>query len=327
MNFSTRSFIALAILLSACHKNIPTITDPNVREACHAPLRVGKPQGYKPAEWSLGLLQGSSPFQLHSIPGIKNPILTARDVTDRTARFLADPFLIRYNNLWHLFFEVMNCGTEQGDIGYATSSDLKNWSYKKVVLDEPFHLSYPHVFEHKDIFYMIPETRQAGGIRLYEATSFPSKWRYKKTLIQGNYADPSIFHYKGRWWIFAVEGGYSLAIFHSDHLEGPWQPHSHSPFYVDDKSKTRPAGRMILFNGQPIRFAQDNRKHYGHQVRAFVIDTLTPDRFEEHEIPEGTLLRPAESGWNGVGMHQVDPYQLPDGLWIAAVDGAGVYGP
>ena len=320
-----RLFISLltGTLFTACAKTELTILNPHVREACHAPLRTGKPAGYEPSEWSLGLFHGPSPIELSETARTNNPILTASDVTDRTARFVCDPFFIFAEQRWHLFFEIMNCGSEQADIGYAWSTDLKHWEYEKVVLDEPFHLSYPYVFEHQGVFYMIPETRKAQSIRLYEAVSFPHQWKFKQTLVEGNFADSSIVQYQGRWWIFAVQGGYSLAVMYADTLNGPWQKHKLSPFYVDDKSKTRPGGRMIPFDGKLVRFAQDNRERYGHRVRAFIIDALTPDEFSEHEIPSGTLLSPAGAGWRASAMHHVDPQRLSDGSWIAVVDGAG----
>jgi hypothetical protein len=38
-------------------------------------------------------------------------------------------------------------GEQEGEIGLATSEDGLKWDYKQVVLNEPFHLSYPYVFE------------------------------------------------------------------------------------------------------------------------------------------------------------------------------------
>jgi hypothetical protein len=268
-------------------------------------------------------MSGSSPVDLKEAEGVANPVVTARDVTDRKARFVADPFVIRKGGLWYLFFEVMSCGTEQGDIGYATSTDGVRWRYERIVLDEPFHLSYPQVFEHDGHFYMIPESRQAGGIRLYEAESFPSGWKLKQVLVEGSYADSSIAFYDDRWWMFTVGESYSLEIFYADSLFGPWKRHAGSPFYENDKSRTRGAGRIVLYQGKLIRFAQDNRLHYGGAVRGFVIDTLTPTEFEEHSVEKDPVLGAEGSGWREVGMHQLDPVEVSPGHWTAVADGTG----
>ncbi len=72
-------------------------------------------------EWSIGIYEGVDPFNLDKPKKISNPVLTAEDVTDITAIFVADPFMIKYSSTWYMFFEVMNDNTNQGDIGLATS--------------------------------------------------------------------------------------------------------------------------------------------------------------------------------------------------------------
>lgn len=47
---------------------------------------------------------------------------------------------------WYMFFEVMNQDSDRGEIGLALSDDGIHWEYSQIVLVEPFHLSYPHVF-------------------------------------------------------------------------------------------------------------------------------------------------------------------------------------
>lgn len=321
MKIPLLEYCLFTALLTACTPASPLIHPQS--ELCLAPVTKNKPAGYRPTAWSIGIFRGNSPLTLNDDPTFGNPVVTPRDVTDRTARFVADPFLIRRDAKWFLFFEVMNCGTEQGDIGFAESSDLKSWHYGRIVLDEDFHLSYPHVFKHAGHVYMIPESRQAQQVRLYRAVNFPIRWTLDSVLIRGNYADPSIIFYQNRWWVFAVEGGYSLSIFYSDTLRGPWTKHPGSPFYPDNKSKTRPGGRMVIYDGKLTRFAQENSERYGHMVRAFEIDTLTPSTFIEHEVSAAPVLKPNGKGWREVGMHQVDPQEIGPGEWVGAVDGTG----
>ena len=62
------------------------------------------------------------------------------------------------------------------------------------VLDEPFHISYPQVFKHKDRYFMLPETKRSNNILLYEAKNFPYDWGIVDTLIHNvRYKDPSIY--------------------------------------------------------------------------------------------------------------------------------------
>jgi hypothetical protein len=118
---------------------------------------------YNEAVWSIGVYRGGSPLRLGPPAGARNPVLTRDDVSDVPAAFVADPFLIRVDGKWHMFFEVMNWLTRLGEIGHAVSDDGVTWAYQQIVLSEPFHLSYPYVFEWKGDYFMIPESYQAGG--------------------------------------------------------------------------------------------------------------------------------------------------------------------
>ena len=131
-------------------------------------------------EWQIGLVRGEDPLK-PQMELLGSPILTASDVSDVRARFVADPFLIRDQRIWHLFFEVM---TERGGvIGLATSEDESTWKYQGVVLDEPFHLSYPFVFREGSEIFMVPETRSQQSIRLYRAADFPRAWTLDSILV------------------------------------------------------------------------------------------------------------------------------------------------
>jgi hypothetical protein len=277
----------------------------------------------KHSDWSIGLYTGKDPLHVSPWAEVHNPVLVPSQVTDRPARALADPFLFRTHDLWYLFFEVISRGTEQGDIGYATSKDGKSWEYQKIVLDEEFHLSYPYVFEHEGQYYMIPETRAKKGIRLYRAESFPEKWHFERELIPGNYADSSIVNYEGKWWIFTCRVPYTLHGYYADTLLGPWHPHGDNPLHWYRKTMGRPGGRLVVSNGKLIRYAQDSEGGYGHQLRAFVVDKLTADEFEEHEAETSPILQPQGDGWRARAMHTLSAWQLPDTTWLAAVDGAG----
>ena len=45
-----------------------------------------------------------------------------------------------------------------------------------IVLDEPFHLSYPQVFQWQGAWYMTVESAGARRVSLYRATDFPLRW-------------------------------------------------------------------------------------------------------------------------------------------------------
>src|SRR5689334_17430674 len=99
--------------------------------------------------WSIGIYTGNSPYDLSPAAEVSNPVLTAANVTDIPAAFVADPFMLRN----HMFFEVLRNDRPIGEIGLATSDDGFAWTYKQIVLREDFHLSYPYVFEWENAVY------------------------------------------------------------------------------------------------------------------------------------------------------------------------------
>ncbi len=220
--------------------------------------------------WSIGIYSGKSPFDLNPFPAC-NPVLTRDDVHDVPAAFVADPFMISLDGVWYMFFEVMNRRTNKGEIGLATSRDGLVWEYQRIVLREAFHLSYPYVFEWKGDYYMIPETLSVGTVSLYRAQTFPTCWSYLGPLIKGRCADPSVFRFDNRWWMFACLTPYEhdrLSFYQAEELMGPWREHPASPLVENNKHNARPAGRVIVLDDAAIRFSQDCIPKYSTTARS-----------------------------------------------------------
>ena len=273
--------------------------------------------------WSIGVYSGPSPLQLAPIPGVRNPALTAADVTDVKADFVADPFLVREGGLWHLFFEI-GCA-EQDRLGWATSPNGMDWTYQQVILCPPgVRLSYPHVFQHDGQWLMIPESWVAGEARLYRAVSFPTQWELDTVLIREPFiVDCTPFQHEGRWWMFAnggpPENNQTLDLYFATHLRGPWTRHPRCPLNTS-RAEARPAGRVLRIDGKLYRLGQDCEKAYGTAVRAYEVLRLTETDYAERRV-DPPLLRPTGEGWNADGMHHLDAVQFNDGSFLAVVDG------
>jgi hypothetical protein len=235
---------------------------------------------------------------------------------------VADPFAVEKDGTWNLFFEIDSISTRQGEIGLAVSTNLIDWTYRQIVLDEPFHLSYPQVFEWDGVFYMIPESHLANAVRLYRAERFPDQWAYVGDIVSGPHKDPSILRYKDRWWLFTCTGqNENMNIFYANKLSGPWAAHAENPVIQDNRSIARPGGRIQMIDGDPVRFAQDCLDRYGHKVLAFRIEELTPSVYRETSLPENPILEPDGHGWNARRMHHLDLHQIDSGKWIGFTDG------
>jgi len=279
----------------------------------------------RPRVWSIGIYAGESPFSLRPSEEVRNPVLTHTHVTDIAASFVADPFMIRAKDTWYMFFEVLNAATGLGEIGLATSANAADWEYRQIVLREPYHLSYPYVFEWHGDYYMTPETLAPGAIRLYRADPFPARWVWAADLVPGRLADPSPIHLHDRWWMLACGTPYGhdmLRLFESAHLTHGWQESPGSPLIQDNPRIARPAGRVTPWEGGAIRFAQDCYPAYGNRVRAFLVDDFSRSPHQEVEMPGPVLLADATGDWANAGMHHVDPHVTSPGNWIACVDGS-----
>lgn len=291
-------------------------------------IKRGVPFVTQREQWTIGIYRSNSPFHFNELQGWINPLFRAEDVTDVPAKFVADPFLVKEADTWNLFFEVYNNNTQQGDLAVATSRNTWTWDYQKIILDEPFHLSYPYVFQADGEYYLIPESYEAGSIRLYKADRFPTEWSFVKTLVEGrDYVDNSIVFFNGTWWLFSsVTSNDTLYLHYADSLTGPWREHPQSPIVAGDIHKARPSGRMLVFDNKLYRFTMDIDPPVGtHQVMAYEITEITPERYAEKLAQEAPVVMASGSGWNGQAMHQLDPVQVDDDSWIASVDGFGEY--
>jgi 2-polyprenyl-6-methoxyphenol hydroxylase-like FAD-dependent oxidoreductase len=289
-----------------------------------APRAFNRLVPYHGQQFSIAIFHGASPFTLSAPEGASTPVLAWYDVRDRPAAFVADPFMVRREGCWYMFCEIFDSILRKGVIGLATSTDGANWTYERVVLEEPFHLAYPHVIEVDGAIYMVPDTADAN-VRLYRATRFPYEWQFVKVLVAGEHlSDSTLFRHGGRWWLLSASIGSGrdaeLLLFSATTIEGPWEEHPASPV-ASGPSTARPAGRVIVLDGQCVRFAQHGVPDYGSRVRAFEVLDLSETTYAECEVPASHVLAAGAEAWRRGGMHHVDAHELPDGSWIACVDG------
>ncbi|KAM7467853.1 hypothetical protein LguiB_015415 [Lonicera macranthoides] len=315
---------------------------PNVRLGLVSPLAC---QEDNEGSWSIGVFYGHSPFSLKPIEDmnisndksaawpVANPVVTCASASESgfPSNFVADPFLYRQGEILYLFFETKNSVTSQGDIGVARSVDKgAMWQQLGIALDEDWHLSYPYVFEYDDQIYMMPESSEKGDVRIYRALQFPLQWTLEKVILKKALVDSFIVAYNGIYWLFGSD--YSglctkrygeLEIWYSTNPLGPYKPHKKNPIYNTHKSMgARNGGRPFIYNGYLFRSGQDCGETYGRRIRAFKIEVLTPEEFNEVEVPLH-LEEPnkGRNAWNGARYHHLDVQQLSSGEWIGVSDG------
>ena len=74
---------------------------------------------------------------------------------------------------------------EPGCIAAYKTMDLSKFDYLGVVLKQPFHLSYPMVFESGSSIFMIPESGASNEVALYRFDDFPSGLNKVRVLLTG----------------------------------------------------------------------------------------------------------------------------------------------
>jgi hypothetical protein len=96
--------------------------------------------------------------------------------------WMADPFLFDYEGKCYLFYERFDRKHSIGEIACRIIYPDCSTGKESVVLRRPYHLSFPNVFEYKDMIYMIPETSGNKTIEIYKAVEFPMKWKLIKEI-------------------------------------------------------------------------------------------------------------------------------------------------
>lgn len=226
-------------------------------------------------------------------------------------RYLADPFGLVQGEALHVFVEAFDYRTKRAHIErHEFSLPELTWRGATTALKQPFHLSYPQVFEHEGEIWMVPESYQAGEIALYRAIDGSlDAWERECALIAGQPgADASLLEVQGRWWMFYTLVGpgardqRELHIAHAPRLAGPWTPLPYNPVRVDHQG-ARPAGRpYVAADGVVTLPVQDSSRGYGSATRRLRFPVLTPQRVE---IDPGTecLTGDLVSSSHTAGLH------------------------
>ena len=138
-----------------------------------------------------------------------------------------------------MFFEVWDLNGRRGKIGLATRRRCRPLDLQGIVLAEPFHLSYPYVFESGGDFYMMPETDQLGGVRLLPGVVFSPPLAVPLRSIQNGprlARNSSIFEWGRRLSAFRRDQSGDPPLdpavcSHAATITGPWREHAGQPDY------------------------------------------------------------------------------------------------
>jgi hypothetical protein len=222
-----------------------------------------------------------------SATDLNNTFYRFNHLTPPKDKFWADPFPVKHEGKYFVFFEEYLFATDRAHISVMELTK-SGPTEPRQVLKCDYHLSYPFVFQWKDRYFMIPESAANRTVELYACESFPDTWKLETKLLEGVPArDATLFELDGRWWMFVAiadtDSSDELHLYYSSTPLGPWTPHKKNPVESDVRN-SRPAGRLFHWNGDLYRPAQDSSRRYGYAMTINRVLRLTPEEFVEQEV-------------------------------------------
>ena len=218
-----------------------------------------------------------------------------------TDKFWADPFVISREGRYYIFVEEFIYRKNKGHISVLELDKKGKLLNVQKLIEKPYHMSYPFIFETGGEYYMIPETGGNRTIDLYRCIDFPGNWIFVKSIMRDvNAVDTTLFYYGGKWWLFTVideinsslGGSPELFLFFSDDfLSDNWESHLCNPV-VSDIRTARPAGKVFINDGKIYRPSQDCSGRYGQALNINQVLVLTENEYKEVSV------RKVEPDWD-----------------------------
>lgn len=195
----------------------------------------------------------------------------------------ADPFLAEAGEDAYVFFEAFDRLKRKGVIGYRKINSSRVGKIK-IVIEEPFHLSYPYIYEESGSWYIIPESRDARQIIRYRAKEFPDVWEVEKiladnmpvvdtTVLSGSGDSLQLVTYLFEWFnkgellVLQLKAGYQEIQYRFADLDG----------------RKRPAGKICRMGSSRYRPSQLCTSSYGEAIIFNKIVDSNGDGYKETE--------------------------------------------
>ncbi|WCT73321.1 formyl transferase [Sphingomonas naphthae] len=222
-------------------------------------------------------------------------------------RFLADPFGLWRDGRLHVFVETYDYRVRVGSIELLIYDRDFRLLERGPVLVEPWHLSYPTIWEAEGETWMLPEAHRSNALTLYRARAFPWEWEpVTRIALDHVPVDATPLWHDSRWWLFYTSASReadkmtALHIAWADRLTGPWTPHPMNPVHRSIAS-ARPGGTAQVIGGRVMLPVQDCTDTYGGAMRALWFDRLDPEGVVV--TPGPRIVAPADAAPFIEGLH------------------------
>jgi hypothetical protein len=204
----------------------------------------------------------------------------------RGVEAMADPFLWEAGGTHYLLFEEVAAGQSRGRLGCVEVLQDGSCSEMKIILERPYHLSYPCVVPLNGDLFLLPETAEANRVDIYRFSRFPWEVELVSSPIEGvALVDTTPVLIDDHWYFFTttMEPFMETLLFSATQLEGPWSLHPRNPVSTSVRN-CRSAGQLFWRSGRLFRPTQDCSVRYGYAIAVNEVTKLTPHEFEERPV-------------------------------------------
>lgn len=201
---------------------------------------------------------------------LNSPTPKFRVIKNPFGGYAADPFLVEESGVTYIFAELFDHYKGKAGLGYIVLSEncsrKSNW---KMVIEEPYHLSYPHVLKIQGNYFICPESSCTGEVYFYKCIHFPDKWEKMNAFIKDKRcSDTTFFEKNGE--IYGVtclfdENPMQLYLFKYDFIKNEVCFSPNNPI-VTGKKLARSGGNFIKNSDKIFRVVQNCSESYGKSL-------------------------------------------------------------
>ena len=211
-----------------------------------------------------------------SLPFLKGEDVPFRLLKPTLNQWYADPIIAMVGEKEYLFMEVYDRTEKKGMIGVSSFSENGQLTGVRIILNEPFHLSFPLVFDYMGKTILMPECSASHSLRFYELdpqTLTPSLIR--EIPVEGAVVDTVVLKSEQEELVLlgCMEDSEepkrtSLVMYHLDGLyDGELKKCTLPNEYAAPSYRLRNGGPVICTEDKKIRILQESTEtEYGHNL-------------------------------------------------------------
>lgn len=195
--------------------------------------------------------------------------------------------MFEHNGETYIFAELFDYLRRRGVIGYSKLRSNGSFSRWKEIIVEPYHMSYPQIFEYNGEIYIVPETGSGRTLDMYRAVDFPDKWEKSVNLAKDViFADTTLLNRGGKLYALACDmertKNSELVLFGVN--ENMKLCSTELGCVVNDPVTARAAGKMFEYGGKLIRVSQDCSEEYGKRLSFLEVDSDFDSYYREKTV-------------------------------------------